>query len=633
MYRSTIYSQEQGRSFDFLWFEKDAMTALGALEVGILGANTTVLDGLVASPSSPASLVLNLTAGHIYQQAAMDSTAWGSLTSDATVIQQQGVAAAQTVTLSTTGLTSGQSRWALIQASFAQVDAIRPGDPTAGLLYYYNSANPAEPFQGQGGTGVVQDTVRESVCTITVVYGTVAATGSEVPPNPSSGNVPMYLVDLAFGQTTITSGQILVAGPSVGTNVPSNYPGAPFIAGLLNSHHSGAAGQAPKIKMTELAGVSSDNSGGGISTVYSYAGNPNGFVAGVQASGVLPPDFCVDTTHNILYFCSTTGNAAGAIWTPTTGQAVNFIGPISTGSANAQVSSPISPSGFALVNGYSVTFTPGFTNTSATTFAAGSTVATACRKNSGGSLVAFTGGEFAVNVPVTVLFNGTYWVLQTNTFGATAFLNLGQWTRNDGSGNLTLSVNSDALGDDGSGKLTIVPSAALPAGAIMMFAGSTPPSGWLQNNGQAVSRSAYANLFAAIGTTYGAGNGTTTFNVPNDTGYFWRSLNNTGAGIDSGRTLGSTQAANVASASGSGSISGTATGSISVTAPANALLYQGGGAAYTANGNDEYSNLFQSDFTSTGSASLGVTGSASVTVGSGTDNRPANIAYLSCIKY
>jgi len=115
MYRSTIYSQEQGRSFDFLWFEKDAMTALGALEVGILGANTSVLDGLVASPSSPASLVLNLTAGHIYQQAAMDSTAWGSLTSDATVIQQQGVAAAQTVTLSTTGLTSGQSRLGTIR--------------------------------------------------------------------------------------------------------------------------------------------------------------------------------------------------------------------------------------------------------------------------------------------------------------------------------------------------------------------------------------------------------------------------------------------------------------------------------------------------------------------------------------
>lgn len=58
-------------------------------------------------------------------------------------------------------------------------------------------------------------------------------------------------------------------------------------------------------------------------------------------------------------------------------------------------------------------------------------------------------------------------------------------------------------------------TAQQPAGAISQFAGSTAPSGWLLCNGSAVSRSIYADLFTAIGTTYGAGNGTTTFNVPN----------------------------------------------------------------------------------------------------------------------
>ena len=52
-------------------------------------------------------------------------------------------------------------------------------------------------------------------------------------------------------------------------------------------------------------------------------------------------------------------------------------------------------------------------------------------------------------------------------------------------------------------------------GVVQLFAGSTAPSGWLICNGQAVSRTTYAALFAVIGTTYGAGDGSTTFNVPN----------------------------------------------------------------------------------------------------------------------
>jgi microcystin-dependent protein len=48
----------------------------------------------------------------------------------------------------------------------------------------------------------------------------------------------------------------------------------------------------------------------------------------------------------------------------------------------------------------------------------------------------------------------------------------------------------------------------------MPYAGSTAPSGWLLSYGQAISRSTYATLFAAIGTTYGVGDGATTFNVP-----------------------------------------------------------------------------------------------------------------------
>lgn len=51
-------------------------------------------------------------------------------------------------------------------------------------------------------------------------------------------------------------------------------------------------------------------------------------------------------------------------------------------------------------------------------------------------------------------------------------------------------------------------------GELILWPVDTPPAGWLLCNGQAVSRSTYAELFALIGTTYGSGNGSTTFNVP-----------------------------------------------------------------------------------------------------------------------
>lgn len=55
---------------------------------------------------------------------------------------------------------------------------------------------------------------------------------------------------------------------------------------------------------------------------------------------------------------------------------------------------------------------------------------------------------------------------------------------------------------------------SIPAGVVSPYAGSSAPSGWLLCYGQAVSRTTYADLFTAISTTYGSGDGSTTFNVP-----------------------------------------------------------------------------------------------------------------------
>ena len=81
----------------------------------------------------------------------------------------------------------------------------------------------------------------------------------------------------------------------------------------------------------------------------------------------------------------------------------------------------------------------------------------------------------------------------------------------------------------------------VPSGAVLYFAGRTAPAGWLKANGAAVSRTAYAALFAAIGTTYGAGDGRSTFNLPDLRGEFIRGWDD-GRGVDAGRVFGSAQA-------------------------------------------------------------------------------------------
>jgi microcystin-dependent protein len=62
----------------------------------------------------------------------------------------------------------------------------------------------------------------------------------------------------------------------------------------------------------------------------------------------------------------------------------------------------------------------------------------------------------------------------------------------------------------------------VPAGAVQAFAMNSAPTGWLAADGTAVSRSTYAALFAAISTTYGAGDGSTTFALPDLRGIFVR---------------------------------------------------------------------------------------------------------------
>jgi microcystin-dependent protein len=94
---------------------------------------------------------------------------------------------------------------------------------------------------------------------------------------------------------------------------------------------------------------------------------------------------------------------------------------------------------------------------------------------------------------------------------------------------------------------------AVPAGSIQFFAGSAAPDGYLKANGALISRTTYANLFTAIGTTFGVGDGSTTFAVPDLRGEFARGWDDA-RGVDSGRAFGSAQAAEFASHSHDGGL-------------------------------------------------------------------------------
>ena len=107
----------------------------------------------------------------------------------------------------------------------------------------------------------------------------------------------------------------------------------------------------------------------------------------------------------------------------------------------------------------------------------------------------------------------------------------------DGSINTSGIITATTFHGSGANLTGVV---SIPTGMIAPFAMSSPPTGWLECNGATISRSTYATLFAAIGTTYGAGDGSSTFVLPDLRATFIRGFDNS-RGIDTGRTFGSFQ--------------------------------------------------------------------------------------------
>tara|TARA_Y100000592_G_scaffold72324_1_gene112525 strand:+ start:1563 stop:2696 length:1134 start_codon:yes stop_codon:yes gene_type:complete len=198
---------------------------------------------------------------------------------------------------------------------------------------------------------------------------------------------------------------------------------------------------------------------------------------------------------------------------------------------------------------------------------------------------------------------------------------------------------NDVLQSDGSGNLSFAAlPQAVPTGSVHMMATTTAPSGYLKCNGAAVSRTTYADLFAVIGTTHGAGDGSSTFNVPDLRGEFVRGWDDS-RGVDSGRSFGSSQS------DANKQHNHTATSTSTISPADHNHVFPGDDNLIFANGQggwtDRRTGTFNYDAKSqsgngriyrTSDATLSVSTSTSVANDGGSEARPRNVAMMYVIK-
>ena len=155
---------------------------------------------------------------------------------------------------------------------------------------------------------------------------------------------------------------------------------------------------------------------------------------------------------------------------------------------------------------------------------------------------------------------------------------------------------------------------SVPTGTVLYFAANAAPTGYLAANGAAVSRTAYSALFAVTGTTFGVGDGSTTFNLPDLRAEFIRGWDD-GRGVDTGRVFGSAQDDAIESHNHDIRVRGSASShSHRIDGPAETYVAAGASASLGGSG-----SVYNDD-------------GAILTTG-GTETRPRNVALLACIKF
>lgn len=314
------------------------------------------------------------------------------------------------------------------------------------------------------------------------------------------------LVGTAYSGTVPQTWSVDATSALVASKIVSRDVAGGFSAGTINANLVGnVTGLA-----TNVTGVVGAGNGGTGFSNYSFGqiliGNPSGglFKGNVRGDGVIAVN--TDSVTNDIVVSYTGGTGSGSV------QSVN----ITAGEGIGVSGGPITSSGAITV-----------TNAGVTRLNAGTGV----------SVDRSNGNVTITNTGVTSLVPGSNISLSANQ-GAVIISATAGVSRIIAGTNVSISppdglgaVVINSTGGGGSGTTLVL---AEKAGTVKLWAGTTPPDGWFLCDGSAVSRTIYSTLFSRIGTNYGPGNGSTTFNLPDLRSRFARGVNSGSPGTTGG---------------------------------------------------------------------------------------------------
>lgn len=227
MNRRITYATQLANSLFALQDQNEQMFDLHCLIDAILG-ETTELNGFACTPTSPASLTVNVAPGQIYSQEEIDATDFGTaptmIPADPRLIMKFAYTLDSTPFTFVPPVTVGDSRNDLIQIAFQEAD----GDSTG--LSFFGGVTEVTVSTPTGTTDipVANNSITNNVnverldnVVFNVKVGTPAPTGTQVTPTPDAGYTGALVITTTQGVSTITAGEI------------AEYPGAPFISEKL----------------------------------------------------------------------------------------------------------------------------------------------------------------------------------------------------------------------------------------------------------------------------------------------------------------------------------------------------------------------------------------------------------------
>jgi hypothetical protein len=432
---------------------------------------------------------------------------------------------------------------------------------------------------------------------------------------------------LTTGRTIAITGDLTYTSPSfngsanvtaagtlatVNANVGS-FTNASFTVNAKGLITAASSGTAP---VTSVTGTSPVVSSGGatpaISLASGYGDTQNPYASKTANFFLAAPN----GTAGVPTF-----RAIVAADVPTLNQ--NTTGSAATLTTARTIQTNLASTSSASFNG-SANITPGVTGT--LPVANGGTGQTTAQAAMNAFAGAVTSGQYlrgnGTNVVMSAIQAADVPTLNQNTTGTAANVTGTVSPANGGTGQTSLTANNVILGNGTSAVQFVAPSTSgnvltsngttwtssapsgTPAGTVILYAANAAPTGYLKANGAVVSRSTYAALFSAIGTTFGAGDGSTTFGLPDLRGEFIRGWDD-GRGVDSGRAFGSAQGQRANNLASVGYSTASVTGiTVDENGAASSYIRTGSGSGFGIN----FANR-------------------------GGETRSRNVALLACIKF